>query len=113
MLLYRVVRSDPPGPGDFQSNMARCRPRIGAELTDPSLWPGLSTWTTFAAATLLATSVRGARLGAFVAELDVPDTDPRAYVQPTRRPGHVTLFACADLCAGWVQATMPVPGLTP
>ena len=100
---YRIVRSDPPRLEDFLSNAARGRPLP----TDPEfvrLQDGLSTFAE------LEQAVRKARqypaLGAYVAELDIPET-PAVRIERTlqRSRGHHTVWGNPSYlltCTVWV-----------
>lgn len=96
MRLYRIVVTNPPTEYDFLSHSSRTPTgaspcRKGADAALIREWAGVSTFTSrdYAAATNAA--MKG-RLGAFVAELEVPDSVEADFgaVRPLGR--HVNLF---------------------
>jgi hypothetical protein len=92
--LYRIIRSSLPSALDFRSHMAKCEPLRGAEIIDPSLWTGLSTFIRPDQAARLA---RRYSLGTHLVRLEIPDDDPRVVFKATLGVGHITVWACEDL----------------
>jgi hypothetical protein len=91
--LYRIVHGSALTREDVQSNLNKCRHPIGPEIITPSIWAGISTWDTRQAAARTARRYR--RIGAFIAEMRIPD-DPRLLIQPSLAEGHFTLLGCED-----------------
>jgi hypothetical protein len=110
-VLYRVLRNLSATPTDFRSNLARCLAPRGAELTDPTIWTGLSMWDTPGLAERAARRYRG-RIGTHLAVVHVPEDDPRVLVRPSLGPGHFTVMACEEIVALFVHEVRPIVGLS-
>lgn len=102
----------PCGLDELVSNLANCLPIRGAELTDPTLWAGLSMFDTSHHAARRAMRFRS-RLGRFIARLEVPvDGDRGLLFRMTLMRRHFTVMACAATCLSFVREVQPIPGLT-
>jgi hypothetical protein len=106
--LFRVVRSNPPTDGDFMSHreLGRRLPRR-ADTALIRAWDGVSTLTTLE---LAGEYARSARLGEWIAELEVPD-EVEADEGAVRKLGrHVDLYgATAAQLRGYVVQIHPLP----
>ena len=92
--LYRVIG----GEDSFLSNMAKCLPRRGPEVDDPTIWAGISCYNTARQAE--RTARRYPSIGTRLAEVLISG-DPRVVVRQSIRPGHYTVLACPDLLASF------------
>jgi hypothetical protein len=96
-ILFRIVRGPTATIDDFRSNLNGCFPPRGPELNNAAIWAGLSTWDTRAVAEQTVRRFKG-RFGTYIAELTVPDNDPRLLVQQTLKPSHYTMLGCETAC---------------
>jgi hypothetical protein len=92
---FRIVLSDPPTAWDFMSNMARGFPPPSEDVEIVRLWTGISVYDQRRYARKVA--LRAPRLGAFVAELSIPDDAAIRSERMTKSHGHYTLWG--DLAA--------------
>ena len=102
MVLYRVVRANPPTTRDFRSpsDAGRAIPSPELERTFRSV----STFITQEAAAQANRRFRG-RLGSFIARLEVPDTVAR-----TQEGQHVDLHdTTPEQLLGYVSGVLPLP----
>ena len=103
--LYRIV-PESPGEEDFLSNLGKCLQPRGTERLDPTIWTGTSTYETRELAQATARHYR--RIGTHLAQLQIPNDDPRILVRPTLSPGHYTLLGCARLIRAYMAAISAV-----
>jgi hypothetical protein len=87
---YRIVGTNPPGEIDFSSNKAKGLPPRGPELVDPELHDDISVWDSREGA--VRTVRRYPKIGAFIAELVIPD-DATVRFRQTGDPGHYSIWA--------------------
>ncbi len=89
MRLFRIVRSDPPGQEDFKSDRERGRPPP----VDPRMVPlqdGFSAFDTEDRARSKALTFPA--LGAFIAELEIPESGRIRFERTTKARGHHTVW---------------------
>jgi hypothetical protein len=108
LVFFRIVRASRPTPEDFLSNKEKGLPPRGPEIDDPAEWAGISMFDTRERAERLARR-RNFALGAFVAELRIPDAAP-VVVRKTFGPGHYTLWGAPETFLALVVDTRPVAG---
>ena len=103
---YRIVKSDPPTLADFVSAQARGRAvptRLPEELR--RLWDGLSVYATLAQAQRKAR--QSPMIGAYVAELRLPDDVTIRVERTTREAGHHTVWGPAERILACVVEVVP------
>lgn len=83
MRLYRATRSNPPTERDMLSHWD-----LGKRPSDPRSEAAFKEVSTFDTLEAAARKARAARLGEYIAELEVPDATPHSYKQST---GHIGL----------------------
>lgn len=107
---FRIVQTNPPTRRDFLSNQERQRePRPGTSEEVRQVWDGLSVHETEAQSRRQVREFP--RLGAFVAELRIPDqrVGPIRWQRTfSRNPGHYTLWGDSDELLGYVVNIVPV-----
>lgn len=104
LTFYRIVGTNPPRIYDFMSPMARGRPKKSRSSRAIRLWDGLSVYRTPAEAA--AQISRSPLLGAFVAELHIPNDGSERYELDNGPHGHRTLWGeVASLLAAVVSVT--------
>ena len=108
LAFFRIVRGSRPTRQDFLSNKDKGLPPRGPEIDDPAEWAGISVFDTRERAERLARR-RNFALGAFVAELRIPDDAP-VLVRKTFGPGHYTLWGVPPVFLALVVDTRPVAG---
>jgi hypothetical protein len=107
MIVYRVVRADPPTVADFRSHEARGRPvPPGAPEESRRLWSGISVYDTEERARQTARDYP--RLGAYIAELDIPEGGTVRAQRTTKSLGHYTLWGDAVAMLACVVAVRRV-----
>jgi hypothetical protein len=102
---YRIVSTNPPTWIDFASNRLRGRAPRGAEKADPGLWDGISVYADRLDAA--RTARRYPLLGAFIAELEIPDDAP-ITIRQTFQPTHHTLQSDPHFLLEQVVGVSPV-----
>lgn len=100
---YRAVRTNPPTREDFMGNEARGITPRRPLVTDEQrrMWAGLSIQSNLDDA---RANARQHEVGAFIAQIDIPDGAPITYARTGRKPGHYTLWGEAGEIAGCVTA---------
>lgn len=107
MILYRVVRTDPPTVAEFRSHEARGhRLPPGAPEETRRLWSGISVYET--AERARQTALDYPRLGTYIAVLDIPEEGPIGAERTTNSLGHYTLWGDAVTMLACVVAVRPV-----
>jgi hypothetical protein len=105
MILYRLVRANPPTALDFRSPADAGRPIPSPD--KERTFRSVSTYITEHAALEINRRFHG-RLGSFIARLDVPDTVAR-----TQEGDHVDLHdTTPEQLLTYVVGVSPVPGGT-
>ena len=104
--LYRIVRTNPPALEDFKSHAELGKAPHDDDPYVRRLAQGVSVFAT------LAQARRNARifpsLGAFVAEIAIPDEATCTAERSGRHPGHHTLWASPADLLRWVVAVHSV-----
>ena len=98
--LYRIIRAPEVSSTDFRSRLAHCLSRRGAEVADPLIWAGVST---FQDAERAAQRARRYSIGTYLARLRLSDDDARVLIRPTLTVGHFTVCACESLLFAAVE----------
>jgi hypothetical protein len=112
-VFYRIAQDARASEDDFRSRMERCLPPRTVEVENPGEWAGLSAFDTHAQAAAVSARWRHRGMGAFVAELRIPDVSPVAsgiVVRRTFGAGHYTLWGCAAAFLRYVVDTRPAEG---
>ena len=103
---YRIVKTDPPTRADFLSHEARgIRPRRPLNPRDRDRWRGVSHFDTPELAR--ATARAAPHLGAFIAELHIPQGAP-IRIEQTGRAGHYDIWADPAFLLASVVSVAPV-----
>ena len=89
IVLYRIVKSDPPTLTDFTPNADRGRSQRNLTPEEMRLLTGLSLYATRPQARRTARTYPN--LGRFIAEVTIPDDAP-VRLERTRGPGHHTVW---------------------
>ena len=87
---FRIVLTDPPTGWDFMSNEARGFRPPSRDPETVRLWAGISVYDQRRYARKVAQ--RAPRLGAFLAELRIPETGAIDFERTTKSHGHYTLW---------------------
>jgi hypothetical protein len=106
-VFFRIVKSNPPTLEDFTSNAAKGRP-IPPHL--PSnlhwLWDGLSMYETETQAERAVR--RNPRLGGFLVELVIPESEPFQVLRTTPSAGHFTVWGTPEELLQCVAHIRPI-----
>jgi hypothetical protein len=87
---YRVTRSNPPSPRDFFSNVTKRRRPPAYDQETLRLWAGISMFDTLERAQERARHLPV--MGAFIAEVQIPDNGPVYFEQTGTDPHHYTIW---------------------
>jgi hypothetical protein len=110
-VLYRVLRDLSALVTNFRSNLNKCWVPRGPEVTDPTIWAGLSMYDTIEQAEQTARRYKG-RIGSYVAVMYLPEGDPRILIRPSLGAGHFTIMGCEEVFPELVQEVRPIVGLS-
>src|ERR1051326_7847111 len=97
---YRIAKGNPATMTDFRSRMEQCLPPRPIEVENPGEWAGLSIYDTREQAASVSRRWRKRGIGAFIAEVRLPDVFPDGVgivARQTFRPGHYTIWGCAEM----------------
>lgn len=109
LAFYRIVETDPPTVRDFLSQKARGRPLRFRTARALRLWEGVSVYRSRDEAAALAG--RSPQLGAFVAEIRVPNDGSFRYELDSGPHGHCTIWGDAASLLALVVSVRPVQGV--
>jgi hypothetical protein len=107
VILYRIVRTNPPTLADFTSNEAAGKPRPSNDPEAIRLWNGISAFATETQARNKALDFPF--LGRYISVLDIEEGGSVPYQRTgLRSPGHHTLWGEPSAILARVVATFPV-----
>jgi hypothetical protein len=105
--LFRIVRSDPPTLRDFMSHAALGKqPRRPLSRREQDLWRGVSVYQSASAAAEKARAIPS--LGAFIAEVILPESLECRIEQTGRELEHHTVWESPDTLLTHVNAIVHV-----
>jgi len=103
---YRIIVAETPTRDDFLSHAAKRKPCYSKDPRVRRSWDAVSVFETEDQARRKATEFP--RLGAYIAELEVPDVGPIIYERTFETPGHYDLRGEPDQLLACVVRVAPV-----